>query len=392
MKWTFQYGWPGRSGTGWSWLVLGGLGLASAGWLVAHARAQTPAVMVTESIPTAGVAMVSREDLAREVAIAAEFRPYAEVALHAKVSGYVRQMAVDFGDTVKAGQLLATLEVPELQAELQRAEAAEKKAEADHDNAQLIYSRLLSVNQSHPNLVAQQELDTAKANELATVASIAAAQAEVAKYRTMADYTRITAPFDGVVTHRYAEPGTLIQAGTASDTQSLPLVRVADNYRLRLDFPVTVDYVKDIHVGDPVAIEVDSLKGRTITGTISRFTHEVDGNTRTMLTEVEVANEQLELVPGMYARVRLNVAQRTNALTVPTQAVINGPSPAVFLVNQNHQLERQPVTLGLETPDKVEILSGLQAGDLVVVGNLGNCQAGQRVEPKVVELSLGGSH
>ena len=86
------------------------------------------------------------------------------------------------------------------------------------------------------------------------------------------------------------------------------------------------------------------------------------------------------------------MAQRTNALTVPTQAVINGPSPAVFLVNQNHQLERQPVTLGLETPDKVEILSGLQAGDLVVVGNLGNCQAGQRVEPKVVELSLGGSH
>ena len=108
----------------------------------------------------------------------------------------------------------------------------------------------------------------------------------------MVSYTQITAPFDGVVTHRYADPGTLIQAGTSSDTQALPLVRVSDNYRLRLDFPVTVDYVKDIQLGDPVAVRVDSLNGKTFTGTISRFTHDVDDNTRTMITEIEVPNPE----------------------------------------------------------------------------------------------------
>ncbi len=128
--------------------------------------------------------------------------------------------------------------MPELHDELDSARAAEQKAEADYTNANLIYTRLLAVNKDHPNLVAQQDLDTAQANNLTTAAAIAAAKAEVEKYRTLVSYTQITAPFDGVVTHRYADPGALIQAGTSSDKQSLPLVRVSDNYRLRLDFPV----------------------------------------------------------------------------------------------------------------------------------------------------------
>ena len=144
--------------------------------------------------------------------------------------------------------------------------AAEQQAEADYTNAHLIYTRLAGVNQDHPNLVAQQDLDTAEAKDLATAAAIAAAKAEVEKYQTLVDYTQITAPFDGVVTARYADPGALIQAGTASDTQALPLVRVSDNYLLRLDFPVSVDYVKDIHLGDTVAVRVDSLGNKLFTG------------------------------------------------------------------------------------------------------------------------------
>src|SRR5262249_779298 len=161
------------------------------------------------------------------------------------------------------------------------------------------YMRLQSVNKDHPNLVAEQELDTSAASDQTTMAAIAAAKAEVEKYQTMVGYTHITAPFDGVVTHRYVDPGTLIQAGTSSDTQSLPLVRVSDLYRLRLDFPVTVDYVKDIQAGDPVEVRVDSLGGKTFTGKISRFTHDVSEDTRTMITEIEVPNPDLKLVPGM---------------------------------------------------------------------------------------------
>lgn len=358
-------------------------------WAVHHARAEAPAGADLSVIaPTAGVAKVTREDLYKQVTMAAEFRPYAEVALHAKVSGYVKTMNVDFGDQVKAGQLLATLEVPELQDELHNAQAAGQKAEADYTNAHLIYTRLLSVNNDHPNLVAQQDLDTAQANNLATTAAIAAAKANVEKYQTMVAYTQITAPCDGVVTHRYADPGTLIQAGTSSDTQALPLVRVSDNYRLRLDFPVTVDYVKDVQLGATVEVRVESLNGKALTGTISRFTHEVDDNTRTMTTEIEVPNPNLELVPGMYATVVLKVEQRLQALAVPTEAVINGQPPAILVVNRDNEIEQRAVTLGLETADKYEILCGLHEGDLVVIGNRSGMQAGQRVAPKLIQLSM----
>jgi len=362
-----------------------GLGML---WAAHHARSQAPVNADLTGAPTAGVAKVTREDLYKEVTIAAEFRPYVEVALHAKVSGYVRKMNVDFGDQVKAGQLMATLEVPELQAELDNAQATGQKAQADYTNAHLIYTRLQSVNKDHPNLVAQQDLDTAEANELTTAAAIAAAKANVEKYQTMVSYTQITAPFDGVVTHRYADPGTLIQAGTSSDTQALPLVRVSDNYRLRLDFPVTVDYVKDVQLGDSVEVRVDSLNGKTFTGTISRFTHEVDDNTRTMITEIEVPNPNLELMPGMYATVVLKVEKHLQALAVPTEAVAGEKTPTVYVVNQVNQIEEHSVKLGLETADKYEILSGLHEGDLVVIGNRSGFQAGQKVEPKLIQLSL----
>jgi RND family efflux transporter MFP subunit len=357
-------------------LVPGGL------WVAHHARAQAPASTEQATAPMAGVEKVTREDLFKQVTIAAEFRPYVEVALPAKVTGYVSKMNVDFGDKVKAGQLLATIEVPELQAELDNAQAAEEKAQADYTNANLIYTRLNSVNKDHPNLVAQQDLDTAQANALTTTAAIAAAKANVEKFQTMVGYTQITAPFDGVITYRYADPGTLI------DAQGKPLVRVSDNYLLRLDFPVTVDYVKDVKAGDAVTVRVDSLNGKTFTGKISRFTHEVDDSTRTMTTEIEVPNPNLELVPGMYATVVLNVEKHEQALAVPTEAVGGDKTHTVYVVNHDNQIEERDVKLGLEAPDKYEVLSGLQEGDLVVIGSRAGFQAGQKVEPKLIQLSM----
>jgi len=357
-------------------------------WIVFRAHAQTSIGAADPgAAPVTGVMKVTREDLFKEVTVPAEFRPYEEVELHAKVSGYVKKMNVDFGDKVKAGQLLATLEVPELRDELHNAQAAEQKSEADYTNAHLAYTRLLAVNQEHPNLVAQQDLDNAAANDQAAAAAIAATKADVEKYQTLVAYTQITAPFDGIITRRYADPGALIQAGTASDTQTLPLVRVSDNYRLRLDFPVTVDYVKDIHLGDSIAVRVDSLNGRTFNGTIMRFTDDVSQNTRTMLTEIEVPNPDLELVPGMYATVFLKVEKRPRALAVPIEAVTGEP-PTVYVVNQDRQVEERPVKLGLETPDQYEVLSVLQEGDLVVIGNRSKLQVGQKVAPKLIQLSL----
>ncbi len=345
---------------------------------------KTHAAAGPDALTTVAVAKVDREDLFTELTRDAEFRPYAEVELHAKVSGYVDQMNVDFGDKVKAGQLLATIEVPELLDELHNAIAVRQKAEADYTNANLACTRLISVNRDHPNLVAQQDLDTAESKNLSAAAAIAAAKADVEKYETLVRYTKITAPFDGVVTKRYADPGALIQAGTTSDTQSLPLVRVSDNYRLRLDIPVQVEYVQDIRVDDPVDVRVDSLGGRTFTGKISRFTDKVEEETRTMTAEVEVENPKLELVPGMYATVILRVARRPNALAVPIQAVAGDAEKTVYVINPRQEIEIRPVTLGLETPDKFEVTSGLEEGDLVMIGSRSLVQPGQKVQTRTI--------
>ena len=387
---TFAGGWPGwtggcdGNGPRWPWQ-----GLWPRCFLLRPGQDKARASVGTApaALPSVAVARVDREDVSKEVTIPAEFRPYVEVEYHAKVSGYVDRMNVDFGDEVKKNQVLATLFVPELQAQLDNAIATEAKAEADYTNANLLYSRLSTVNKNQPNLVAQQDLDTAQAKSLSTLAAIAAARADVERYRTLTEYTNITSPFDGVITWRYADPGTLIQAGTASDTQSMPLMRISDNYLLRLDVPVSVEYVKDMHKGDSVEVRVESLGGKTFTASITRFTDKVALDTRTMITEVEVPNPKLELMPGMYATVVLKVENRSQALAVPIEAVAEGKTPTVYLVGPNGEVEERTVILGVETATKYEVLSGLNEGDLVIIGDRSQVQPGSKVEAKRIDLA-----
>lgn len=368
------------------WRILTVLALAAVSipvWraTTTNAKAQRPAV--TPPLPVVAVAPVQRQDLYNEATYLAEFRPFLEVNLHAKVSGYVKEINVDFGDRVKAGQLLAKLEVPELQDELDQAIAARKRAEADYHVAHIAYQRLLAVDKQNPNLVVQQDLDAAEGKDHTTEAAIAAAKAEVEKYQTLVGYTRITAPFDGVITHRYADPGALIQAGTSSDTQSMPLVRISDNYHLRLDFPVDLPYVKDVHEGEPIEVRVDAL-GKSFTGKITRCTHKIDEDTRTMTTEIEVPNPNLELVPGMYATAIQKVDKRPGALSIPIEAVSSDQDPTVYVINDRQQIEERPITLGLITPEWYEVKTGLREGDLVMIGTRSEVKPGQRVRAKVI--------
>ncbi|MGA3172046.1 MAG: efflux RND transporter periplasmic adaptor subunit [Chthoniobacteraceae bacterium] len=337
----------------------------------------------SEPVVTVAAARVTRQDVYDEVPIPAEFRPYVESELHAIVTGYVSQMNVDFGDKVKQGQILATLEVPELTDQLHNAEATLQQADADYANAHQIYTRLQEVNQQHPKLVAQQDIDTAQSKDASSAGAIAAAKANVEKYQTLVNYTKIVAPFDGVITQRSADPGALVQAGTSSD-RSMPLVRVSDNYHLRLDFPVSVEYVKDVHLGDPVTVRVDSLDGKTFTGKITRFTDEVNDETRTMTTEMELDNPNLELVPGMYAVALFKFEQHSNVLTVPTEAIRDPKDPVVYVINADNEVEARPVKLGVEMPNKYEITDGLKEGELVMIGNGAQVHPGQKVDPKLV--------
>jgi RND family efflux transporter MFP subunit len=259
--------------------------------------------------------------------------------------------------------------------------AAQQRAAADYKDAHLAYGRLLEVNKQHPNLMAQQDLDTAEAKDATAAGALAEAKSEVQKYRTLVSYTRITAPFGGVVTKRYADPGALIQAGTSSQ-QAMPLVRVSDNNLLRLDFPVSVDYVRGIHLGAAASVSVGSLDNRAFVGKIARFSNKVDDSTRTMIVEMEVPNPTLELVPGMYAQVQIKVDQRDHVLAIPVETVAAG-SKSVLVVNRANEVEERPVRLGIETPSMYEVVTGLQEGDLVMLGNTAQVTPGQKVTPRV---------
>jgi RND family efflux transporter MFP subunit len=359
------------------------LGLAAAIALAAAlARGSSPGDGLSD-LPTVAVVRVVRKDLFKELTIQAEFRPYLEVELHAKVAGYLERITVDFGDLVKAGDLIATLEVPELKAELDQAVATEQRAEADQHNAELDYGRLQGVNRSQPNLIAQQDLDTAQAKQLATTAAVAAAKADAEKYRTLLGYTRITAPFDGVVTARYADPGALIQTSSTSSTQLQTLIRLSENQRLRLDFPVSVSYAQDIAVGDQVEVRLENSR-RVLQLPVTRFTRRVAMDTRTMATEVEVPNSDLAIIPGMYATVMLHVEKHPHALAIPVEAIGSSASPTAYVVNQQGQIEERSLKLGVESSTDYEVLAGVAEGDLVMVGSRADVHPGEKVRTNLL--------
>jgi RND family efflux transporter MFP subunit len=342
-----------------------------------------PCARAAEESPTVAVAAVIRRDLYQELTIQAEFRPFEEVELNAMVSGYLREINVDFGDKVKKGDVIAVLEAPELDDELAHAIASQTRATAAHTNAHLDYDRLVGVSKSQPNLVAQQEIDAAEALDRTTESEVAAAAADVAKYRTLVEYTRITAPFDGVITARYADPGALIETGA---TKSARLVRLSENQLLRLDFPVSVSYVGDIEVGQTVDIRLEA-SGAELSAPISRFSRRVDMSTRTMETEVQVPNPDLRLIPGMYATVILKVHKRPRALAIPVEAVSVSSHPTVYVVGRDGEISERSVKLGIETPNSFEVLSGLSEGDLVVIGSRAGAQPGEKVQAKVVSTT-----
>jgi RND family efflux transporter MFP subunit len=211
------------------------------------------------------------------------------------------------------------------------------------------------------------------------------ARSDQGKTRTLLAYARISAPFAGVITHRYADPGAMIQAGTSSQTQAMPLVRLSQNSVLRLIIPAPESTVPRIHLHQPVEIHVPSL-GRRFTGTVARFADRLDADTRTMRVEVDVPNETLELVPGMYAEASIALDQQKDVLVVPVQAIERTDTGArVLLITPTHQIEQRPVVLGLESADRIAITSGLRKDDLVVIGNRSQLKPGMRVQPKVTE-------
>ena len=383
----------------------------SIGLLITYGR-KAKANQDDPQIRPAAVAVAQRRPLSNSVTLSGEFRPFQEVDVHAKVAGYIRVIRVDVGDRVHQGQVMAILEVPELRAELQGTNAAARRskdavrraksdlqrAQSVHDATHLNYSRLKDASATRPGIIAQQELDDAEAKDKEAEAQISAAEAALSEaenqldvavasqqqYTALADYTNIIAPFDGVVTKRYADTGALVQAGTSSSTQAIPVVRVAETDVFRLILPVPESAVPQVHLGSRVQVRVPTLN-RDLEGKVARFADALDQETRTMHTEVDVRNPNRSLVQGMYAEVSLVLAHKDSALTVPMQAVVrNGAEATVLVVNGENRLEERRVQLGLESNNRIEIVSGLSEGERVLIGSRSEFRDGDRVEPKPI--------
>ena len=376
---------------------------------------------VSEGAPAVSVVPAARAidvDVRNNVTVTAEFEPYYEVDVMAKEAGYIRHLFVDIGDRVKQGQLLATLEIPELQADLTKSKSdlqtanAERavaqgdlqRAEAAAQIAQLSYTRILDVSKKEPGLVPLQEVDVAHSHNLEADAQVSAAQQRVqaaeSRYQSavaglahetaLVAYTRIVAPFSGVVTQRYASEGSMIQAGIASQTQAMPVVKVSQNNPLRLMFPVPEGDVSSVHQGQHVTVDVPALN-RTFDGTVTRFADRLQMSTRTMTTEVDVKNPQLSLIPGMYAQVILRTAEAKSATAVPPDAVDGtGDNQRLFLVDGVGVVRIHKVQTGIQSPQFVQILSGVEVGEIVITGRHSELHEGQKVQPRLMNPEAAG--
>lgn len=373
----------------------------------------------TAVTPVVPVAIAAPASLENNLVLSAEFRPFQEVDVMAKIAGYVRAINVDIGSHVAQNAVLATLEVPEIQDDVAKAkagvsaadaniitaQAAVQRAEANSNIATLSFKRISDVARRDQGLVPRQEIDVAQAKQLEAAAQLASAnsslkaaeqsrvqaQSEYSRAQAMLQYATIRAPFTGVVTKRYANTGSMIQAGISSQTQAMPVVRLAENNLLRLVLPVPVNAVAEIRNGQTVDVEVTST-GRKLQGKVTRYADSVQTATRTMDTEVDVPNPDGSLVPGMYAEVHLHLANRPAALSVPLDAVDGlGTSVQQAYVVRDGIVHLVTVQVGLQTANRVEILSGLDKGDKVIVGRHTGISDGQRVDAQPAAYETKGS-
>ena len=377
-------------------------------------QAKNVSVATPQSV-SVGVVRADNRPLANYLTVSAELVPFQEIDVYAKEPGYVRTLNVDYGSRVRKGQVMAVLEVPELEAQLQQDQATIKartdevsraqhqvsRDKAQHEVLHLQYKRLAGVSEKQPGLVAQQEVDDAQGKDLAAESTLEAAQgaleaaqSEVAVSKArlihdqaLYDYSKITAPFDGVVTQRYANLGAMMQAGTSS-TQSTPLVRLSQVNVFRLVIPVPEADVPYIRIGDSVKVRVPALND-TFEGRVTRFSVDVTSETRTMHTEVDVPNRGNKLLSGLYAEATLTFNETPRAIAVPMQAVDHEANETtVMVVNPAGQVERRKVELGVQTANYAQIAKGLKPGEQVVVTDRSALKPGEPVTTHEVEAMV----
>ena len=358
-----------------------GLGLAAA---VLIAGCHQHAAERTSGPPRVVVVEPERRDMVRSITLPGDLIGAKEAALHANVQGYVRSIDVDRGDRVHKGQVIAVLEVPELAQQLER-------ARAEYRVKQLTADRVSRVWHEDARLVALEDVDAA-------AGAASAAAAEVAHLEALVGYTRIVAPFDGVVTARYVDAGALMQAagqlgtvlsgGSVVASGPAPLVTIADIDSLRVYVYVPESDTGSIELGQPATLRLAQFPESDFHGTVARFSKALDLRTRTMLTEVDLPNPDHTLYPGMSADVTIEFERHAGALTLPVTAINQSPSGAYVLAVRNGRLVQVPVQTGFRRDETIEITSGLNGDEQVARYPSAQLEVGAPVQAVMGDTSL----
>jgi membrane fusion protein (multidrug efflux system) len=297
---------------------------------------------------------LSTGPITRSITLPAQVLPDQQATLYAKVSGYLQSISVDKGDRVKAGAVIARIEVPELLASRAKQQAELRTAEAE-------YGRLQESLQRAPDLVVPQMVDQARGR-------LDIARASLEQSETMLRYGTLTAPFSGVITQRFVDPGALIQAGTSSGAA---VVTLMDFGKVRLQLAVPELEASRVAVGQPVSVSTENISGEQFEGKVARFTYALDSSSRTMLAEVSLENPQLTLRPGMLVTAKLGIERRDSATIVSSEALVMEKTSAFVYTVNGDKAAKRAIKVGFNDGKNVEVLEGVTSADaIILVGKL----------------------
>jgi RND family efflux transporter MFP subunit len=367
--------------------------------LTEQAALKAEANAVKTSLPKVPVVPVRRAQEVTSLVLPGSTRGYQETALYPRTNGYVKRYLVEIGQPVKAGQLLAEIETPDVDKQkgqavgtLSQSQANLAQARANLELAKVSTERWQKLVQR--NAVSKQEADTYRLQFQARQADVAAAEATIKANREnvrrlnyLQSFQKITAPFDGIVTARNVDVGALVTDGTGADSQgsvfsSRELFRVAQTDIIRVYANVPQTYVASIQVGHTAEVIVRDLPQRTFLGTVVRTAGAVDPASRTLLTEVDVENPDNVLLPGMYVEVKFNMMRATPPFLIPTSAlIVRAEGQYTAVVNQDHVIRFQKVGLGRDYGREIEIVAGLEGHETIVSNPTDDVREGAKIEP-----------
>ncbi len=325
--------------------------------------------------PVVSVVVAAKSTRPAQVTLPAAINALQDTPIYARTTGYIGHWKADIGDRVRAGDVLAQIEGPDLDQELNQAKAALEQAQANQEIARISAERWRDLGAQ--NAVAQQEVDQKAADYAGAKAAVGASRANVERLTQLKGFQQVTAPYDGVITARNTEVGALISAGAGKE-----IYHIAQTDVLRITASVPQANVRSLKIGTPAEILVPEFPGRVFRGEIARFSGALDSGSRTLETEVRLANPTNELLPGMYCEVRFSFLAAQPAILLPSNAAIITPAGTlVATVDASDRVHLQPVTLGRDFGSQIEVLDGLSPGTRVIAAPRDSLTEGLQVTP-----------